>query len=425
MMKRPATKRTKATVKGQPSTLAISGGKPVCPVKWQVWPAFDNAERKQLLGVLESRKWWYGEKVRQFEAEFAAFQMARFGVSCTNGTAAIEMALRGLGVLPGDEVIVPPYTFIATASAVVTVGAIPVFADIQPDTLCMDPDDVERQLTPRTKAIIPVHVGGYVADMDRLNAIARKHKLRVLEDAAHSWGTQWKGQGTGTLGEGGTFSFQVTKNITAGEGGIFVTNDEALADLCRSYSHCGRRKGSAWYDHDYLGSNLRMTEFQAAVLLAQLSRLEKQTLKRQANAQILDRELREVPGIRLLAPEPRMTRRSYHMYIFRVDEKMLSVSRDKFLDALIAEGVPASKGWYQPLYANGVFRNANQGPANGISAPLFGKGVDYTKVQCPVCEQVCRDAVWIPQNVLLANEDRIRLVAQAIQKVVANADQLR
>jgi dTDP-4-amino-4,6-dideoxygalactose transaminase len=159
--------------------------------------------------------------------------------------------------------------------------------------------------------------------------------------------------------------------------------------------------------------------------LAQLGRLEKQTLKRQASAQILDRELREVPGIRLLTPEPRMTRRSYHMYIFRVEEQALEVSRDKFLDALIAEGVSASKGWYQPLYANGVFRNANQGPANGISAPLFGKGVDYTKVRCPVCEQVCRDAVWIPQNVLLANENKIRLVAQAIHKVIANTDQLR
>jgi dTDP-4-amino-4,6-dideoxygalactose transaminase len=406
------------------SKLAINGGKPVCTTKWLAWPTFDNAERKQLLGVLESGEWWYGGKVRQFEAKFAAFQTARFGVSCTNGTAAIEMGLRGLGVLPGDEVIVPPYTFIATAAAVVTVGAIPIFADILPGTLCIDPDDVERKLTPRTKAIIPVHVGGYVADMDRLNKIARKHKLRVLEDAAHSWGTQWQGWGTGTLGRCGTFSFQVTKNITAGEGGILVTNDEALADLCRSYSHCGRRKGSAWYDHDYLGSNLRMTEFQAAVLLAQLGRLEKQTLKRQASAQILDRELQDVPGIRLLTPEPRMNRRSYHMYIFRIEEQTLGVSRDRFLEALVAEGVPASKGWYQPLYGNGVFRNANQGPANGISAPFFGRGVDYTKVHCPVCEQVCRDAVWIPQNVLLADKNTIRLVAQAIQKVVARAGQL-
>jgi dTDP-4-amino-4,6-dideoxygalactose transaminase len=425
MTKSAPTRRRKAKGIHPTNELSINGGKPVSSTKWLTWPIFDNTERKQLLGVLESGKWWYGGKVRQFEAEFAAFHTARFGVSCTNGTTAIEMALRGLGVLPGDEVIVPPYTFIATASAVVTVGAIPIFADILPDTLCLDPGDVERKITRRTKAIIPVHVAGYVADMDRLNKIARKHKLRVLEDAAHSWGSRWKGRGTGTLGEGGTFSFQVSKNITAGEGGILVTNDEELADLCRSYSHCGRRKGSAWYDHDYLGSNLRMTEFQAAILLAQLARLEKQTLKRQANAQILDRELREVPGIRLLAPEPRMTRRSYHMYIFRVNEQELGISRDRFIAALEAEGVPASKGWYRPIYGNGVFQNAHRGPANGISAPLFGKGVDYTDVHCPVCEQVCRDAVWIPQNVLLADASKMRLVAAAIQKVVANSVQLR
>lgn len=425
MPKSTSFTRAKRSTSRSTTGLAIKGGKPACTGRWSAWPVFDKSERRQLLAVLESGQWWYGAKVREFEAAFAAFHTARFGVSCTNGTAAIEMALRGLGVLPGDEVIVPPYTFIATASSVVTVGAIPVFADIQPDTLCLDPEDVERKITRRTKAIIPVHVAGYVADMDRLNRIARKHKLRVLEDAAHSWGSQWKGRGTGTLGDAGTFSFQVSKNITAGEGGIMVTNDEALADLCRSYSHCGRRKGSAWYDHDYLGSNLRMTEFQAAILLAQLARLEKQTLRRQASARILDGELRGLPGIQLLAPEPRMTRRSYHMYIFRVDERALGISRDRFIQALEAEGVPASKGWYRPIYGNGVFQNAHRGPANGISAPLFGRGVNYTHVYCPVCEQVCRDAVWIPQNVLLAEAAQIRAVARAIQKIVAGAGQLR
>ena len=405
--------------------LALHGGQPVFSGQWPAWPFFDKAERLQIMGVLESGKWWYGEKVRQFETEFAAFQRARFAVTATNGTTAIEMALRALGVVEGDEVIVPPYSFIATASAVVLVGEIPVVADIQPDTLCLDPDDVKRKITPRTKAIIPVHVAGYVADMDRLNAIAKKHKLVVLEDAAHSWGSLWKGKGTGTLGNGGTFSFQVSKNITCGEGGVFVTNDEALADLCRSYSNCGRRKGAAWYDHDYLGSNLRMTEFQAAVLLAQLGRLDKQVARRIANAETLDRALRDMPGIRPLAEEPRMTRRSYHMYIFRVDESTLGVSRDRFIEALNAEGVPASKGWYQPLYANRVFQNARRGPTHGITAPLVGKGVDYSKVRCPVCEQVCRDAVWIPQNVLLAGKKDFRAVASAIEKVVAHSAKLR
>jgi len=410
---------------GKTNQLAILGGQPTFTGQWPSWPVFDDTERRQLLEVLDSGKWWYGDKVRRFEAEFAAFQGARFGVTATNGTTAIEMGLKGLGLLEGDEVIVPPYSFIATASAVVTVGAIPVFADIQPDTLCLDPDDVQRKLTPRTRAIIPVHVGGVVADMDRLNAIARQHHLRVLEDAAHAWGSQWSGRGAGTLGDGGTFSFQVTKNITAGEGGILVTDHEALADLCRSYTHCGRRKGSAWYDHDYLGSNLRLTEFQAAILLAQLRRLEPQTLRRQASARSLDESLQGVRGLRRLALQPRMTRRSYHMYIFRVDEPELGISRDRFVEALNAEGIPASKGWYRPLYANGVFRNASQGPRHGVSSPFFGRGIDFSQVQCPVCEAVCRDAVWIPQNVLLAEAPDIQSVADGIRKVVASARQLR
>ena len=277
---------------------ALLGGTPACDFDWPAWPVHDECEERLLLEVLRSGKWWFGERVRQFEAEFAAYQGADFAVSCTNGTTAIEMALRALGVVPGDEVIVPPYTFIATASAVVTVGAIPVFADICPDTLCIDPADVERKITPRTRAVIPVHVSGLIADMDRLNALAERHGLAVLEDAAHAWGSQLEGRGAGTLSRCGTFSFQETKNITAGEGGILVTNDGELAELCRSFTHCGRTPGSAWYDHDVLGSNLRMTEFQAAVLIAQLGRLDDQVQRRQKSAARLDERLK---GLRRLA----------------------------------------------------------------------------------------------------------------------------
>jgi dTDP-4-amino-4,6-dideoxygalactose transaminase len=226
------------------------------------------------------------------------------------------------------------------------------------------------------------------------------------------------------LGTCGTFSFQVSKNITAGEGGILVTQDEGLADLCRSFTHCGRAKGAAWYDHDLLGSNLRMTEFQAAVLLAQLGRLELQVERRARSAALLDELLQGLPGVSLLAPTPRMTRRSYHMYVFRVVETALGLTRDRFLDALQAEGVPVSKGWYRPLYQNGVFRRAHQGPVHGIVAPLANKGVDYSQVSCPVCEQVCRDAVWIPQHVLLADAPQIRALAAAIWKVAEGAADL-
>lgn len=398
---------------------ALLGGPRACDFEWPRWPVHGDEERRRLLEVLESGKWWFGERVREFEAAYAAFQGSRFAVTCTNGTTAIEMALRGLGVVEGDEVIVPPYTFIATASAVVTVGAIPVFADIEPDTLCLDPANVARKVTPRTQAIIPVHVAGRMADMEGFNALAAKHGLEVIEDAAHAWGSQWQGRGAGTLGKCGTFSFQVSKNLTAGEGGIMVTDDEELADLCRSYTHCGRRKGSAWYDHDYLGSNLRMTEFQAAVLLAQLERLPEQVARREQNARLLEEGLRDLPGIRLLAPAPEMTRRSHHMFIFRVEEAALGMTRTRFIEALQAEGLPVSEGWYRPLYRNGVFANAHEGPQHGIKSPLAAKGVDYREVNCPVCEQVCSDAVWIPHQVMLADEARIHAALAAVRKVVS------
>ena len=264
-----------------------------------------------------------------------------------------------------------------------------------------------------------------MAEMEQLNALAAQHNLVVLEDAAHAWGSQLHGRGAGTWGQCGTFSFQVTKNITAGEGGILVTDNEDLADLCRSFTHCGRAKHSQWYDHELLGSNLRMTEFQAAILLAQLGRLEAQVRRREENAALLDERLAGLAGIRRLALNSQMTRRSYHMYIFRIDETALGLPRESFLKALNAEGVPASEGWYRPLYRNGVFQNAHQGPTHGIRAPLASKGVDYRQTSCLVCEQVCRDAVWIPQNVLLAETPKMENVARAIRKVAACADQLR
>ena len=401
--------------------LALHGGEPACDFAWPAWPIHDATEQERLLEVLRSGEWWYGDRVRRFECEFACFQGAAHAVTCTNGTTAIEMGLRALGVLPGDEVIVPPYTFIATASAAMSLGAIPVFADIDPDTLCLDPNDAARKITSRTRAIIPVHVGGRIADMTAINALARQHNLAVLEDAAHAWGSRWQERGAGTLGRCGTFSFQMSKNITAGEGGVLVTDDAELADLCRSFSHCGRTNDGEWYDHPVLGSNLRITEFQAALLSAQLARLADQTRRRAASAALLDEALSGIPGIRILAPAPDMTRRSYHMYVFRLNEEALGISRATFLQALEAEGVPAWAGWNRPLYRNGVFVNANAGPAHGIRAPLAGKMADYSQVVCPVCEQVCQDAVWIPQHVLLADEPHIQRLAEAIGKVAKNA----
>lgn len=395
----------------------MSSATPVCNAKWPAWPMHDETEEAALLEVLRSGKWWFGERVTRFEREYAAFQGARYAVSCTNGTSAIEMALRALGVVEGDEVIVPCYSFIATASAVVTIGAIPVFADICPDTLCIDPVDVEAKITPRTRAVVPVHVSGLIADMDRLNAVATQQGLQVLEDAAHAWGSQLAGDGAGTLGRAGTFSFQETKNITAGEGGILVTNDEEVADLCRSFTHCGRARGSAWYDHDVLGSNLRLTEFQAAILSAQLTRLEAQIATRENSARIINEILGDLSSVQLPVESPRMTRRSYHMYIFRLQGRLRD-ARDTIVDEVRQAGVPVSAGWYRPLYRNQVFQRAHMGPAHGIRSPLAAKGVDYTSTNCPVCEQVCSDAIWIPQHCLLGSEADVASAARVIRHII-------
>ena len=246
----------------------------------------------------------------------------------------------------------------------------------------------------------------------------------MLEDAAHAWGSQWQGKCAGTLGLAGTFSFQETKNLTAGEGGALVTDDEELAELCRSFTHCGRTKGSAWYDHDVLGSNLRITEFQAALLSAQLSRLPAQIATRDRNAMRVDEALDDIPAVRRLAPAPEMTRRSHHMYIFRLKYDAMTATRQQVIEALKSEGIPASAGWYRPLYRNVVFQNAHEGLAHGIKAPLADKGVDYRDVDCQVCEQVCQDAVWIPQNVLLGDKASIEQLCDGLRKVLLQVDRI-
>jgi dTDP-4-amino-4,6-dideoxygalactose transaminase len=374
------------------------------------------------MAVLESGQWWYGERVHEFEVTFAAFQNARFGVTATSGTTALEASLIALGIGPGDEVIVPPYTFVATASAVLRVGAVPIFADIQPDTLCLDPDDVLDKVTSRTKAVIPVHLAGYVADMDRLCEIGSALGLDIVEDGCHSWGSQWKGKGTGALGRCGVFSFQASKNITSAEGGIMLTDDEQVAEDCRSFTNVGRRKGGAWYQHFNVGSNLRLTEFQAALLLAQLSRLEEHTLKRQANAEIIFQGLRTIPGIIPIENDPRISRRGYHMFPIRLNLQELGITRDRFVEALTAEGVPAMSGYVTPLYKNPMFERMSSNPH---SRPYLGDVVDYRQVCCPVCEQICTDTFWLFHTLLLSDSSAMESIVDAIQKVRENVDQLK
>ena len=404
--------------------LAILGGNPVRDLRkkpWPSWPVFGEEERKNLLSVFESGKWWYGEKVKEFEEKFALFQNAKYGISCTNGTAALEIGLLSCGIGPGDEVIVPPYTFIATASSVLKVNAIPVFADIEIQTGNLDPKDVEKKITEKTKGIIPVHLAGLPCDMDALSELAEKYNLKIIEDACHSWGSKWKGKGTGALGDCGAFSFQMSKNITSGEGGILLTDNQDIAEIARSYSNCGRGKEKPWYEHYLLGDNLRMTEFQAAILLGQLTRLESQTTRREENAKYLDENLKDFPGIKIIPRDKRVTRRAYHIYIFRFIEEEWGMKREEFIKTLSAEGIPVDPGYPFPLYKNPLFQKKGTGPKYcPVSCPYYGKKIDYSEVCCPNAEKLCQQAIWIPHPVLLADKEDMKDIVNAIEKIWRN-----
>ena len=291
------------------SKLAIKGGEPVRESPFPQWPVFDRREVEALREVVNSRFWGIGgRKVKEFEGKFAAYQGAKYGVAVTSGTTALEIALRAANIGARDEVIVPAYTFSATAAAVLQVNALPVFADIDPSNYTLDPRRVEETITDRTKAIIPVHIGGCPANMDSIIKIANRNNLMTIEDACQSWGAEWKGRRVGAIGNLGAFSFQSSKNITSGEGGIITTNDKELYELCWSYHNCGRTLEGPQYEHELLGFNYRMTEFQAAVLLVQLSRLDEQTKTRNENASYLSKELSKIGGVEPLQQCEEVTR---------------------------------------------------------------------------------------------------------------------
>ncbi len=404
------------------SELAADGGTPVWTKGWPAWPVADDREVAAVTRVVREGDWWkyslgqavqdfdgeppsdWGE-VARFQREFALLHDCRYGVACTSGTTALQIGLRALGVGPGDEVIVPPYTFIATASAPALLGATPVFVDIEPETCNLDPRRIEEAVTPRTKAVVPVHLGGQPADMDAINQVAKKRGLAVLEDAAQAHGAGYKGRKAGSLGDAAIFSFQVSKNISGGEGGIITTNDRSVAEMCDSLVWVGRRIGDAWYSHHYLAGNARMTEFQGAILNAQLTRLEEHMARRTANARLLDELLGQVEGIEPLLPHPNTTAHSYHLYLFRYHaEAFGGCPKERFIELMQAEGIPLMAGYHLPLYRQSAL------------APLV-PDPDAVAARCPVSERACRELIWIFQSVLLAEPEAMTAIAEAIQKV--------
>lgn len=405
--------------------LAILGGTPVRTKPFPKWPIFDEREAKALLSVLESGLWGVGgKKKREFEERFAAYQHAKYAVAVTNGTAALEISLRALGIGCGDEVIVPAYTFMATAIAVLYVNAVPIFADIDPETYTMDPKSVESLISDKTRAIMPVHIGGRPADMDSLMAIARREGIHIVEDACQAWGAEWRGRRVGAIGDIGAFSFQSSKNITCGEGGAIVTNDEDLYLRAWSLHNCGRLPDRSWYEHYLPGSNYRMTEFQAAVLLAQMERFDEQTERRMENARYLTSKLSKIDGVKPLKDDDRVTRNPYHLYIFKIEPEAFSGAPKAIIaKALQAEGIPASVGYSKPLYKETYLEYFRKCP---LSCQYYAKSVDYSRVRLPVTERACyQEALWIPQYVLLGSREDMDDIVQAIEKVRENGDELK
>lgn len=401
--------------------------------KWPQWPEWNaETDEEQLLKVIRSGVWSRSKVVSEFEAEWAkALDVSRC-LTVVNGTNALEVALAQLGVAEGDEVIVPPYTFIATISAVLANGAMPVFVDVDPETFQIDPDKIEKKITSRTKAILPVHILGLPADMDRIMKIAKAHDLLVLEDACQAHLAEIDHVKVGTIGDAGCFSFQNSKNLPIGEGGAIVSNNSEFIDRCFSYHNFGFPYGSAvgtvGSGSIMPGTKVRFSEYQAAIGLAQLKRLDGQTTTRNVNAAYLKSQIKDIPGIEPYRLYDNVTRGAFHLFPFRFKEDdFKGLSRGAFLKALRAEGVPCSSG-YKPLndqdYLNQAFQSNRFKQAFPKNMLNFDSYVEQN--ECPENDRLCNnEAVWFTQNMLLGTKSDMSAIASAIEKVHANAEQIK
>lgn len=399
--------------------LALLGGSPVRTRAFPRWPVFDQTDETRVLNALRSGHWGRldGKQVAEFEQRFAAMHGCTESIAIVNGTVSLRLALIAAGLEAEDEVIVPPYTFYATASAVIEANMVPVFADVDLNSFNLDPSAVEAAITPRTRAIIPVHFAGQPAEMDAINRLASKHQLFVLEDAAHAHAASWNGRPAGSLGHAGSFSFQSSKNLTSGEGGAITTNDSALGEKCRSLHNCGRIPTGVWYEHHTISANYRLSELQGALLNSQLDRLESQTDLRDQNGQYLAQRLSELPGLYPQERPAACTRHSYHLFMMRVVEAEFGIPRSAVLSALQAEGVPCSAGYGYSLYHQPMFRNLAFGPylQNAV------KRLDYSQTECPNSDLICREqAIWLGQSLLLGDRSDMDDIAQAFQKIYDN-----
>ena len=409
-------------------TPAILGGAKTHPDPFPSWPVFDQTEERAILETLRSGKWYRGtgKMVDQFQRAYANLTGARFCLAVANGTSALLTSLSALGIEPGDEVLAPPYTFIATVNAVLLHRALPVFVDTDAATFQMDARKIEAAITPRTRVILPVHLGGSACDLDAILPIAAGRGIPVLEDACQAHLAEWHGRKVGTYGKAGCFSFQASKNLNCGEGGAILCNDEDLYERCYRFHNngTGTQRRIPNFSYDSSGANLRMPEFQAALLTAQMARIEAQAATRTSNATYLTSMLNQIPGVAAARMYQGCTRNAYHLYMFRYDKSQFAgLPRAAFLKALAAEGVPASSG-YRPLNKEPFLKEALSARGYQRLFPAKTLAEWQERNRCPVNDRLCEEAVWFSQTVLLAPRRSMELIADAIRKIQVNADRL-
>lgn len=409
-------------VSGASSQPALLGGDPVRKAPFPSWPVWTKIDESAWINVLRSGKWYRGNGKANdtFEAKFAAAMGSPHCLAVANGTSALMTALHGLDVQAGDEVIVPPYTFIATVNAVLSKSALPVFVDTDPRTFQMDAAKVEPAINDRTVLVVPVHIAGAPPNLDKILEIGKRRNIKVLEDAAQAHLGEWRGRKLGTIATAGTFSFQASKNLNSGEGGAILSSDSAFIDRCYAYhTNSTPRRGTNPTPNQ--GANLRLTEFQATLLLTQMERLEDQAKTRDANAAYLTKLLNEIPGITPAALQEGCTRSAWHLYMFRYDAaKFAGLPREKFLKAMAAEGVPCSGG-YGPLNKQPFLETVLNG--RGYRRIYGEQRLRQRREQnhCPANDKLCTEGVWFTQTMLLGGRSDMEQIAAAIGKIRTHA----
>ncbi len=407
------------------SKLAIHGGTPVRSEPYPQWPVYDDRDIEAITTVIRSGHWgghpYPGPQSKEFIRRFSDLQGGEYPVLVMNGTLTLEVALRAANIGWGDEVIVPALTFQATAAAPMAAGAIPVMVDIDPDNYCLDPQKVEEAITPKTKAIIPVHLGAQIADMDALMDIAERHNLIVVEDCAHAHGAKWRGRGAGTFGHFGSFSLQSSKILTTGEGGVLLCRTEELANRATSIIDCGRPHDPDGLEYT-MGANFRLPEIQAALGNVAIERFPAQAKEREQMLEYIEESLSEVDGVRMLRRDPRHTTRSFYMFGFALDIDQYGGNKQKVINALQAEGIACSDG-YPAMNHYDLFQPSK----SRLPVPsAFPERFNFKDLSMPEAERAAeRESIWLPEQVFRAGAKGIDDVCAALQKVHENSNDMK